>query len=171
VTDLDTKQKVANYADIVVKIEGHFGLIIELKYVQAPFLEGYYGRPEKMPFPAPGDVPSMRYMKATSRRNALSAIGEELANKTPEELRALKFYEKFNETTNCISVATKEDTAIEQVKRYHCAMPNTQPAFKWYAATIVGVVSNLVCACVNFTLSDTGERLTNIIESDVTGTK
>jgi hypothetical protein len=68
VEDPDTKQNVSNFADIVVKIGSQFGLIIELKYIQGPYLDGYYKNAEVLPYLTKGDDSSQRYKKMLERR-------------------------------------------------------------------------------------------------------
>lgn len=142
----DTKQSNTNFADIVVKVGDRFGLIIELKYIQAPFLEGYY---KKMPFVTANDKGNARIQKIKKRREALTSLASEIAKKSSDELRELNFFEKF-ETENKYSVRTREQSAIEQVTNYKNRIEKPNPQFTWYTATIVGVVSNLVFHCIDF---------------------
>lgn len=149
VTNADTKQKVSKFADVVVQIGEQFGLIIELKYVQCPFLDGYFKNAKKLPFPFSSDTPSVKYTKMLERRKTLTSIAEDLAKMSAEDLRKLKFHEQF-EKTHCLSVAERETSALKQVKEYQLFIPAVTADFKWYAATIVGVGSNLVYTCVDF---------------------
>ena len=49
-----------------------------------------------------------------------------------------------------LSVAERETSALVQVNEYQLFIPAVTTDFKWYAATIVGVGSNLVYTCVDF---------------------
>ena len=107
VTNSDTNQEVSKFADVVVQIGDQFGLIIELKYVQCPFLDGYFKNATILPFPFPNDTSGVKYKKMLKRRKALTLMAENLAKMSAVDLRKLKFYEQF-EKTHCLSLWRRE---------------------------------------------------------------
>ena len=150
VTHPETNKKVSKFADIVVYIGDRFGLIIELKYVQAPYIDGYYRNATALPFAKKGDTSSTKYKNMLKRRETLTSLADTIRTKSPDDLRALRFYEKFDEIEQRVSVETREKNAILQVKEYQAAIPKPNTEFVWYAGTIVGIVANLVHTCIDF---------------------
>lgn len=141
VINKDTKVPTTKFTDIVIIVKNEFGLVIELKYIQGPYLDGYY---KKLPYVRLSDPSTKRFRDMLKRRSELTTLGEKIKKLHEKEIRELKFNEKFNTTETKLTVAERETYAIEQVNEYKDALIISDNTIKWYASTMVGVVSDLV---------------------------
>lgn len=116
-------------------------LIIELKYIQAPFIKEYHNKHDVLPYATPKR--SLDFKEQDKQRKKLTEISKEFSNTSEHELRKKSFFEVYAAHTKFPTVADKEESATKQVIDYvsHMSLKEDE---KIYAVVIIGVVSNVI---------------------------